>query len=152
MLVLAGGCAALAAADTRTQLAVSAQVLPVARLEQPGQPAMLAISAADLAQGFVDAPVPLHLMVYSNSRDGFAIDLHSLNPMFNSIIVQGLGPDVIVSGEGGSVVQRWQQPQTRALSLSFRFGLAAGLQPGSYPWPVQMSVRPLASYQLPASR
>jgi hypothetical protein len=143
--LLAMGYVALAGADSRTQLFVGAVVQPVARIEVLAAPSAFAVSAADLQRGYVVAPEPVRLRVYSNSRTGFALDLRNLAPDMRAIEVRGLGADVTMAGEGASIVQRWDAPQTRSLELRFRFALPQGLAPGTYPWPVQLHVSPLAA-------
>jgi hypothetical protein len=142
-LTLAGSFGGLGAADSRTTLPVTVTVLPVARLELAAAPAPVLISAADLARGFVDAPRPLRLRVYSNSRAGFTLDFATLSPWFTAAALAGLDGEATLGPEGGSVAQRWQGQQTRALELRVRFRLADGLQPGLYAWPLQLSARPL---------
>ena len=58
--------------------------------------------------------------------------------------VRGFESDVVLDAEGGTVVQRWQ-PGPQHLTLTFRFMLAPGLVPGTYPWPLRLTVRPLES-------
>jgi len=142
-LTLTGGFVGLCAADSHTVMPVSATVLPVARVEFAAAPQPLLIRAADLARGYVDAPRPLRLRVYGNSRTGFALDFATLSPWFTSVALAGLDGAVTFGPEGASVVQRWQGARSRALALRARFKLAAGLQPGLYAWPLQLSARPL---------
>jgi hypothetical protein len=59
------------------------------------------------------------------------------------MIVRGCDADASLGAEGGTIVQRWQHTNTMRLSLHFRLRLAPGLAPGRYPWPIQLSVRPL---------
>jgi hypothetical protein len=144
-LVIAGGFVAANARDARTSFAVSATVLPVARLELQSMPTQLQISADDLNRGFVDSPEPMSFVVRSNSPLGFALDLVTLMPLASSVVVSGLESAQSVGADGGSIVQRWQSPRVMSLALKFRLMLAPGLTPGQYPWPMQVSVRPLES-------
>jgi hypothetical protein len=139
---LVGGIASLGAADSSAPLRVSATVNPIARLEQ-APPAPLLISAADLQRGYVDAPRPLRLRVYSNSRAGFALDVAAQSPWFTAVAIDGLDTGVTLGAEGGTIVQRWPGAAERSLSLRVRFSLAAGLEPGLYAWPLQLRARPL---------
>jgi hypothetical protein len=139
---LSGGLASLCAADSGSLLQVSANVSPVARLEAP-IPAPLLITSADLARGFVDAPHPLRLHVYSNSRAGFALDVAAQSPWFTAVAIDGLDTHVTLGAEGGTIVQRWQGAPARALELRIRFRLEPGLPPGLYAWPLQLRARPL---------
>ncbi len=137
-----GGLASLCAADSGTLLQVSTNVGPVARLEV-ATPAPLLITSTDLARGFVDAPHPLRLQVYSNSRAGFALDVAAQSPWFTAVAIEGLDTKVTLGADGGTIVQRWQGTPSRALQLRLRFRLEPGLLPGLYAWPLQLRARPL---------
>jgi hypothetical protein len=139
---LTGGLASLCGADSGSLLQVSANVSPVARLEG-GTPAPLLITSADVARGFVDAPHPLRLRVYSNSRAGFALDVAAQGPWFSAVAIEGLDARVTLGAEGGTIVQRWQRAPSRALELRMRFRLEPGLVPGLYAWPLQLRARAL---------
>jgi hypothetical protein len=137
-----GGLASLCVADSGTLLQVTATVSPVARLESAAQ-APLLITSADLARGYVDTPHPLRLRVSSNSRAGFALDVATRSPWFTAVAIEGLDTQVTLGAEGGTIVQRWQGPPSRALELRLRFRFEPGLPPGLYAWPLQLRARPL---------
>lgn len=144
-LVIAGSFVAANARDARTSIAVSATVLPVARLELQSAPTQLQISAQDLNRGFVDAPEATSFVVRSNCPTGFALDVVTLMPLASAVVVQGLESEQSVGADGGTLVQRWAMPRVVSLSLKFRLILAPGLTAGHYPWPLRLSVRPLDS-------
>lgn len=124
-------------------MGVNATVLPVARVQVTSAPADLQISADDLRRGYVDVLQPTALVINSNSPDGFALDLMTLSPMVSALIVNGLESDQILGAEGGTLIQRWQRPQSMRVMLRFRLLLAPGLNAGRYGWPVKLGVRPL---------
>jgi hypothetical protein len=146
--LLAGVLATLSAADSSAQLrpgaplSVSANVNPVARIEL-ATPAPLTISVADVTRGYVDAPRPLRMRVFSNSRAGFVLDVATQSPWFTAVAIDGLDGSVTLGADGGAIVQRWPGTASRALSLHVRFKLAEGLEPGLYAWPLQIRARPL---------
>jgi hypothetical protein len=145
IVLLAMGYVALAGADSHTQFVVGVNVRPMARIETLAAPTALAVSDADRQRGYVSVEQPMRVRIYSNSRAGFALDVRNLAPAMRAIEMSGLGPDVTVSGEGTSIVQRWSGPQTVSLELRFRFALPEDLPPGTYPWPVQLHAHPLAA-------
>jgi hypothetical protein len=145
LALLAMGYVALAGADARTQFVVGADVRPVARIETLASPAALAVSDLDRQRGYVVVDEPMRVRIYSNSRAGFALDVRNLAPAMRAIEMSGLGPDVALTGEGASIVQRWNGPQTVSLELRFRFALPEDLPAGTYPWPVQLHAHPLAA-------
>jgi hypothetical protein len=145
LLVGAASCVVVQARDARTNFNVSATVSAVARLQVQSAPTEIVVSDADLRRGFIDVVQPTDLVIRSNSANGYALDLTTLTPMLSSVVVRGLKSEQSLSGEGGTIVQRWQAPQTVVLSLQFRLVLAPGLAPGRYPWPMRIDVRPLES-------
>jgi hypothetical protein len=139
LLIGAASCIAVDAHDTRearTNFNVSATVNAVARLQVQSAPTELRVSDEDVRRGFIDVLQPTDLIIRSNSAHGYALDVTTLTPMISSVIVRG---------EGGTIVQRWQTPQTVNLSLQFRLVLAPGLAAGRYPWPMHIDVRPVES-------
>ena len=144
-MIVAGSVAAAGAKDVHTEFSVSAIVRAVADLELQSVPANLQISDADVRRGFIDVVQPTQFTVHSNSQSGFALDVMTVAPMLSSMTIAGLNSDLSLGAEGGTIVQRWQKPQTLTLSLKFRFALVPGLQAGNYPWPVRLAVRPLES-------
>ena len=142
-LIVAASVTAAGARETHSNLAVSATVRAVAKIELRSAPSDLEISGADLKRGFIDVTQPTQLTVRSNSPSGFALEVMTVAPMLSSMNIQGLNSDLALGADGGTIVQRWQKPQVVNLSLKFRFTLAPGLIAGDYPWPVRLAVRPL---------
>jgi hypothetical protein len=144
-LVVGGSFAAANAKDARAIIGVSATVRAVANIEHGAFPATLELSSSDLRRGYIDVKQPTSLLIRSNSQNGYSLDLLTVTPMVASMVVYGLDSQVALGAEGGSIVQRWQGPHAVNLNLKFRFGLAPGLKAGTYPWPLEVSVRPLES-------
>jgi hypothetical protein len=142
-VIVAASVAAAGAKEVRSDFSVSATVRAVANIELKSVPTGLAISGADLQRGFVDVAQPTQLTVRSNSPNGFTLEVLTVAPMLSSMVVEGLNSDLELGADGGTIVQRWQKPQTVNLSLKFKFALAPGLVAGNYPWPVRLAVRPL---------
>ena len=132
-----------AAAESHAYLAVGANVTAVARIQSASAPSDLLLSAQDVLRGYVDVGQPTALLVNSNSPDGIALDLIAISPLMTSMIVYGLESEQSLGSDGGTLIQRWQRPQSIRLSLTFRLLLAPGLSPGRYPWPLRLAVRPL---------
>ena len=85
----------------------------------------------------------MQLRIYSNSRAGYALEIRNLAGSLPGITLSGLGQEVDLPAEGGTIVQRWDAARSASLTLRFRFQLPRDLPPGTYPWPVQLGVRPL---------
>jgi hypothetical protein len=143
-LIVAASVTAAGARDVHSDFSVSATVRAVANLKLQSAPPGLNITLADVQRGFIDVAQPTELTVRSNSPTGFALEVLTVaSPLLSSMVVEGLNSDLELGADGGTIVQRWQHPQTVSLSLKFRFALAPGLVPGNYPWPLRLMVRPL---------
>jgi hypothetical protein len=143
LLALAASGGAASAREARSRFTVSATVIATARIEQHSEPAQIEISAADLRRGYLEVTEPTVLVVRSNSTSGFALDLFTVAPMLESLVVHGFAGDQALGADGGSLVLRARGAQPVNLSLTFRLMLAPGLRAGTYPWPMRINARPL---------
>ena len=137
------GSPAVNAAESHAVLLVGATVQAVARIQSASVPAQILISENDVRRGYVEVAQPASLLVNSNSPDGIALDLLTLNPMMTSMIVSGLASEQSLGAGGGTLIRRWQHAQSIRLSLRFKFMLTPGIAPGRYAWPLSVDVRPL---------
>lgn len=133
----------VATAD-QAKITVSATVLKHASLKVLAQPAAVVVTAADIERGYVDVATPAQVAIKSNSSHGYMLDFANDGGFIRQILVRGLDHDVQLNAAGGAVLQRpGSSGVTRAtLGLAFRFVLAESTQPGTYPWPVRLSVTP----------
>jgi len=145
-LLLMMGASAAHAHEAQARLAVTATVSPVVRVEAQSGPRALDVSAADIAQGYVDVIEPVRIRVYSNGP-GYALDVVTVAPLISGMILTGPGGEQRLGGEGGTWVERWAHaamPRSDAETvMHFRLMLAPSLAPGRYPWPLRILVRPL---------
>ena len=122
-------------------LRVTATVLPFTRVELQAPPGALAITAADIERGFVDVDAPLGLTITTNSAQGATLLFATFSPHVEQALVTGLAEPIHV----GRGVRAHHVPiagrglSRLALSLRFRFYLAASTPPGMHPWPLRMS-------------
>ncbi len=142
--VLLAGIAigSLCGADTRSLLPVSATVMPYARLTAIAAPATLAVSAEDVARGYVDVVEPTTFAVAHNTP-GYVLEVYALLPLAAEIDVYGLPQQVRLTGSGGSIEHRAAAASHENLALTYRVVLGPQARPGTYPWPLQLAVRPL---------
>jgi len=131
------------AAQKIAALAVSATVVASARVRMDYQATELKIGLADIARGYIEIPVASRFSVRTNSRAGYLMQFHPVGNLFESVQVKGLGELVQLGHDGGAIVQRGTQPPGLTHELSFRFTLSSDTQPGLYPWPLLLTVRPL---------
>jgi hypothetical protein len=134
---------AVQAAQAKSQIAVSATVPAQASGQLVQQSPELTITDADIARGYVDVPAGSQLQVTSNNPAGYVIDFFTRLPIFASVRVTNASGSADLGPEGGTIVERGQVGRNLPLSLTYRFMLAASAQPGTYAWPLALSVRPL---------
>jgi hypothetical protein len=131
------------ASSVRSEIAVTAFVPAQTVARQVSQPSEITITAADVARGYVDIQAASQLRITSNNPIGYIVDFFSRLPIFTSVTVSSAGGSADLGPDGGAIIQRGQQGRDMPLQLSFRFNLTAQIQPGTYPWPLALNVRPL---------
>jgi hypothetical protein len=131
------------AAQASAAMPVSVTVIANARMHTHSQSTQLTISEADVARGYVDITGASQFSVSTNSRSGYLLDFNPVNHLFVSVLVSGLNSTVQLGADGGSIIQREPMAQNHSINLSFRFTLNQDVKPGSYSWPLLLSVRAL---------
>lgn len=129
--------------SSSTKISMSATVLERTRMQILHQAQELVITNADIMRGFVEVPAASRVMVKSNNPAGYLLAFEVMSgpdAVFNSVNVVVGGRDVQLSTNGGWI----PQPYIRGgvtMDLSYRFALAKGVQPGTYSWPLMVSVQ-----------
>jgi hypothetical protein len=128
-----------------TKLMVSATILKHAHLKILSQVAAVRITQADIQRGYADVPTGSRLEIHSNSPDGYVLMFESQSDFVRETQVKGLGNTVQLSAQGGVVSQTQLGGRLTRITvdLGFRFLLSENAQPGTYAWPLRVSVMPL---------
>jgi hypothetical protein len=113
------------------------KVPPMVRVKMRNQPASLEVTARDVERGYVERAGASLLEVTSNTP--WQIHFRPSGEVIRTARVSGLAGEVLVGPEGGSRSNLLAARQMSAFELSYRFELAPGAQPGTYPWPLVMS-------------
>ena len=144
LLALAGTAAPIVASagDRTNNVQVSATVLPSAQINVRHH-RQLTITESDIERGYIDVPAASQIEVKNNSREGYALTFNTMANLFRAVQISGLGERFELGMDGGTVAQRGKAHQTVTAQLSYRFVLSEITQPGSYDWPIILSVRPL---------
>ena len=124
-------------------IAVSAFVTANAVVQVEYQAQQLVITETDVARGYCDAPAASRLRVSSNSRAGYLISIFNRLPIFKSVRVDMPDASAQISRDGGSIAQHGRHGKEMLTQMTYRFMLADGVGPGTYPWPLQLDVRPI---------
>ena len=128
-------------AAVRSQIQVTATVPARAISESQAQLGALTVSAADIARGYVEVPAASRLKVSANDPAGYAIDFFPRLPIFKSVTVSSSSATARIGAEGGTMIVRGQHGMKMLLDLSYRFELGENVAPGTYAWPLALSVR-----------
>ncbi len=131
------------ASQKSAAMRVSVTVVASARLRSSYQVAQLHVDAADIARGFVEIAAASRFTVSTNSRAGYLMEFFPVGNLFELVLIDGLGATVALGADGGDVARRGPPQPDLSHELNFRFMLRPGTRPGDYPWPLQLSVRPL---------
>jgi hypothetical protein len=87
-----------------------------------------------------EAPAASQFRILGGARSGWLIDFFARGQLFTSVQIEGFGGIAQIGADGGTLFQRDRSPDG-VTRLSYRFTLGAGVQPGSYQWPLAMSLR-----------
>jgi len=128
------------AAPNTTKLTVMARIATFFRMRVEHQAAALTITARDIERGYIEVPAASNFSVITNSQDGYVIDFRPRSDVFRSVLVTGLQNPIEMGAEGGAAMHNIPHGRTTFHQLGYRFTLRANLQPGSYPWPLEISV------------
>lgn len=120
---------------------VVVEVPRVMRMHLLAQPPGVQVTADDVARGYVDTRYEMRMAVDSNSREGYSLMVVNHGTFLAHAEVSGLGTDLQLR-PGAMTVSRpaaGRGLHRDVLLLGVRIALAAGAQPGVYPWPIQLA-------------
>ncbi len=141
--VSASHCTELQAAHScSAKINVTANVIAVASVKILRQMSQVVVATADVARGYVDVRSASLIEVKNNSRDGFLLIFQFLGDAFKEVCVYGLGNEVQISLGGGWILQQHTNGILK-VELSYRLVLEGNFLPGTYAWPLLISVQPM---------
>ncbi len=114
------------------------RIAPTLRFALTGQPRSIEVSARDAAAGEVVVS-GASLELVSNERRGVLVRA-AVAPPFVGATIEGLGAPLYVTELGVRMAVMTQRDGTGEFRLRYRLRLGAGSSPGSYPWPVALSL------------
>ncbi|MEC4676102.1 MAG: hypothetical protein VST72_04145 [Nitrospirota bacterium] len=124
-------------------LSVTAAVEANSDLEVIYQSPEMVVTNMDVLRGHVDSPSASHLRVTNRGDTGYMLVFDGLGGPFREVMLNGMGRDVHISSNRGWVVQPYAGRGVYAFELSYRFILSENAQPGTYAWPLTISVSPI---------
>lgn len=124
------------------KVVVTARVMPYAQLKILKQSMELVITNRDIARGYVDIPAASHIEIKNNNPAGCLLVFEGLGGPMNfikGVYVRGGGREVYMESGGWMAQPYTRTPMT--MELSYRFVLSQDAKPGTYNWPLTISVR-----------
>ena len=131
------------AATTHSAMAVSVIVMPLTAILAASMPDALEVSARNVERGFVEVTRESPIVVSNNSPGGFVLEIWPVGSVFSAVTVYGIGANVLIGADGGSIYLRGRHGAAIRMRLNFRFRIPPGTLPGRYPWPIQFGIQPI---------
>ncbi len=129
-----------AAGSFSTVVQVNAVVLARTQLTPLRQPAMLVVTEADVQRGYVQVTGASLVEIWNNNPAGCILAFESGDFSFREVAVTVMGREIIIYPTGGMIVMPVRGRQQ--IALDYRFVLTSEAQPGTYAWPLSVSVIP----------
>lgn len=129
---------------SKARVTVTARVLAHASIKFLYQAPELVVTNSDISRGYVEISAASRIELKSNNPDGYMLVFEGTNgqvDLVKEINVQGLGREVQIDAHGGWIVLPNEGLAPVTKELSYRFVLSENAQPGSYMWPLTLSVR-----------
>jgi hypothetical protein len=125
-----------------TKIQVSVKVLEQTSIKILNQAQEFVVTDADIMKGYVYIPAASQIAVKSNNPNGYFLTfevMSDLNNVFKSISVDIDGREVQLSANGGLIHQPFIYGDMTT-DLNYRFELSKDAKPGTYNWPLMVSV------------
>jgi len=129
------------AAQARAYMQVSATVVQSTYFRQISQSRQPDITAQDIRQGFVEVPAASQIEIRNEA--GTLFEFHPVGSLFDSVTVRGIDGTVSFGPGGGVAMQKGAPGGAATVTIGYRFELARGVTPGTYDWPLTLTLLPL---------
>lgn len=104
------------------------------------QAVTLIVTERDIAHGYVIVPAASRIGIV---HDGTCLfEFRAVPSIVKSFTVSGPGLAGFFGRDGGTLQYRSRPVATSPLSIDYHIELAAGAKPGTYPWPVTLTILP----------
>ncbi len=128
-------------AGSGAKVEVYARVMPMVSVQVVNQPSVLNITPSDIEKGYVEVPAATVLTVKTNSAYVIYFERVAEDRLFEEIEVDtGTATTSIVTSQGMVYEPYPGSVHPSRKTISYRFYLAESVEPGVYPWPVQVGV------------
>jgi hypothetical protein len=128
---------------TSAKISITASVVERTRMQILDQAQELIVTGADIMRGYVEVFSASRIMVKSNNPAGYLLSFEVMSgtdAIFHAVNVIVGGHDVQLS-PGGSWIPQPYSVGDVTTDVGYRFALAKDAKPGTYSWPVMVSVQ-----------
>ena len=125
-----------------TTIKIYARVLERTTMDVISQARELVITKSDIRRGYVDVSLASRVNVKTNNPAGYMLAFEiaeGTNGVFRGINVRLGGKEIQIPQRGGWIPQPFVRGGS-VLDISYRFALSENAQPGTYSWPIMISV------------
>lgn len=129
------------AAEVRTYMSVSAVISQAVSIRTLHQTHALVVTAHDVERGYVTVPGASRFEIAH--RGSCLLEFQAAASVFTSVKVSARGGAVEFGREGGSLLHRSSGAGSTNVAVDYRFVLAPHVLPGTYPWPLTLTVLPM---------
>jgi hypothetical protein len=130
----------LPAAHANSLVSSMSSVLPDESIDF--RDAVVAVTRADIARGYVDVPAAARLGPRTSAGSVCMLVSGEASEALSEIQVTGLGADTVVRPQSGWACTP-SAANSATLELAYRFILSSAARPGTYSWPVSLSIQGL---------
>ncbi len=113
-------------------------IVPMAKVEVVAQAPQVRIRPEDVRRGYVDVECASYLELRSNAR--CRLSFRPRASWFERVRIEGFPHMVTVGPDGGGFVRPLELQRRSTYQLSYRFELTRDALPGTYPWPLALSL------------
>jgi hypothetical protein len=127
-----------AAGSFSTVIRMNAVVLARTQLKPLRQPEMLVVTEADVQRGYIEVSGASLFELWNNNPAGCVLTFESSDFPFREADVTVMGRNIIIYPTGGMILMPIKGRQQ--IALDYRFVLTTEARPGTYAWPLSVSV------------
>lgn len=106
----------------------------------------LVITQADLSKGVIDSLESFRIEIKNNSSKGYLLVFDRMKgslDLFSEVWMGGFGREIRIERGRSEIAMPSEGPKSVVKEIRYRFILSNDAQPGTYRWPILLSVKPV---------
>lgn len=129
------------AGEVRASLSVSATIVDTVGVRPMYQAQSLVVTAQDVQRGYVEVAGGSRFVI--TNKGPCIFEFVGTGELLRGVTVTGPGSAAAFGPAGGSMLQTSAGEALAGVSVNYRFDLAPGVAPGTYRWPLALTVLPM---------